>query len=69
MPYPSHTLPSPCPCQERADAFAKAYGVTRAYGSYEELAKDEEVEMVYVATLNYRHYALAKIFLQVCASY
>lgn len=35
---------------ERAQAFATEFSVDRAYGSYEELAKDAEVDAVYVAT-------------------
>lgn len=34
----------------RAQAFAKQYGFARAYGSYEELLRDPEVEVAYVAT-------------------
>ncbi|WP_225408888.1 Gfo/Idh/MocA family protein [Stigmatella hybrida] len=36
--------------RDSADAFARTQGVPRAYGSYEELAKDPEVEVVYIAT-------------------
>ena len=38
-----------------ADAFARAHGARRAYGSYEELARDPEVDVVYVATPNSAH--------------
>ena len=41
----------------RAEAFASEYGVTRAYGSYEELAADPEVEAVYVASPHSEHEA------------
>lgn len=41
---------------ERAEAFAREYGFARAYGSYEELVRDPEVELVYVATPHSHHY-------------
>ena len=34
----------------RAQAFAEKYGFHKAYGSYEELAADSEVDAIYVAT-------------------
>jgi len=34
----------------KADAYAAKYGVTKAYGSYEELAADPDVDVIYVAT-------------------
>lgn len=42
--------------KERAEAAAKEYGYEKAYGSYEELVEDPEVEFVYVATPHSRHY-------------
>jgi predicted dehydrogenase len=41
----------------RAEAFAAEYGVTRAYGSYEELVADPDVEAVYVASPHSEHEA------------
>lgn len=41
---------------ERAENFAKQYGFTKAYGSYEELVKDPEVELIYVTTPHSHHY-------------
>lgn len=35
---------------EKAKAFAKDFGAAKAYGSYEELAADPEVQLIYVAT-------------------
>lgn len=40
---------------ERAQAFCAAHGLERAHGSYEELAEDPEVDVVYVATVNTGH--------------
>jgi len=36
--------------QESADAFAKKHGFAQAYSSYEALAADADVDIVYVAT-------------------
>ena len=41
---------------EKAEAFAEKYGFQRAYGSYEALLEDPEVELVYVATPHSHHY-------------
>lgn len=35
---------------EKAETFAKEHQVEKAYGSYEEMLQDPEVELVYVAT-------------------
>jgi dihydrodiol dehydrogenase / D-xylose 1-dehydrogenase (NADP) len=40
---------------EKAQAFASEYNVPRAYGSLEELAKDPEVDIVYIGTLHPIH--------------
>lgn len=41
---------------EKAEKFAKDYGFGRAYGSYEELAKDPAVGLIYIATPHSEHY-------------
>lgn len=41
--------------KKRAEEFASEHGVARSYGSYEEVAADSEVEIVYVATLHPKH--------------
>ena len=41
---------------ERAQGFAQKYGFQKAYGSYEELLDDPQVELVYVATPHSHHY-------------
>ncbi len=48
----------------RAEAFAKRYGFRKAFGSYEELAKDPEVELIYIATLHSCHYEHIKLCLE-----
>lgn len=40
---------------ERAQAFAQKHSATRAYGSYEALLADPEVEAIYIATLHPFH--------------
>lgn len=42
--------------KERADEFAGQYGILHSYGSYEELADDKDVDIVYVATPHPAHY-------------
>ena len=41
--------------QQRADEFATQYGFPKAYGSYEELLADPEVDLVYIATPHALH--------------
>lgn len=41
---------------EKAEEFARQYGFEKAYGSYEEMLQDPEVELVYVATPHSHHY-------------
>lgn len=40
----------------KAKKFADDYGFGRAYGSYEELAKDPAVDLIYIATPHSEHY-------------
>ena len=49
---------------ERAEAFAEKWGFEKAYGSYEEMLKDPEVELVYVATPQSHHYQYTKMCLE-----
>lgn len=46
--------------KEAAEAFAAEYGAKKAYGSYEELLCDPQVEAVYIATPNNFHYENAR---------
>ncbi len=41
--------------QERGDAYAREWGIPRAYGSYEALLDDPEVEAVYISLPNSQH--------------
>ncbi len=47
-----------------ADEFAASYGVERAYGSYEELAADPDVEVIYVASTHNDHLPSARLCLE-----
>ena len=46
---------------EKAEAFARANHVEKAYGSYEEMLADEEVELVYIATPHSHHLEHGKL--------
>lgn len=48
----------------RAKAFAETWGFEKAYGSYEEMLSDPDVELVYVATPHSHHYEQAKMCLE-----
>ena len=45
---------------KKAQAFAAQFGVERAYGSYEELLKDPDIGLVYIATPHSCHFAHAR---------
>ncbi|SHL09357.1 Gfo/Idh/MocA family protein [Actinacidiphila paucisporea] len=49
---------------EGAKAFAERYGIARAYGSWAELAADDAVDVVYVATPHSAHRAAAGLCLE-----
>ena len=48
---------------ERAAEFADTHSIEKAYGSYEELARDANVEVVYVSTIHPQHAPLCKLAL------
>src|SRR6187200_2813760 len=49
---------------ERADAFGAEFDIPHRYGSYEDLAADADVDVVYVATPHARHEADTQLFLE-----
>ena len=49
---------------ERAGAFAEEWNFTRAFGSYEEMLSDPQVELIYVATPHSHHYEHMKLCLE-----
>ena len=48
---------------EKAAAFAKEHGFQHAFGSYENMLADKEVELVYIATPHSHHYQHIKMCL------
>lgn len=49
---------------EKAEKFAKKWNFEKAYGSYEELVEDPEVDLVYIATPHALHYEHAMLCLK-----
>ena len=49
--------------KEKAENFAKKYSFSKAYGSYEELADDPEVDLIYIATPHSHHFENSKMCL------
>ncbi|KAJ8247936.1 hypothetical protein GJAV_G00252290 [Gymnothorax javanicus] len=47
-----------------AEEFAKRHGIPKAYGSYEELAKDPEIDVVYLGVINTQHLPAGQLFLR-----
>ena len=49
---------------KNAQAFANRHGFQKAYGSYVEMVKDPEVDLVYISSPHSHHYAHAKLCLE-----
>ena len=49
---------------DRAQAFAAEYGFAKAYGSYEQMLRDPEVELVYIATPHSHHFEHMKLCIE-----
>ncbi len=49
---------------ERAEDFSRRYGFSRTYTDLEEMAKDPEVEAVYIASPNALHIPQSRLFLE-----
>lgn len=45
---------------EKAQAFAEKFSIERAYGSYEELLEDADVDLLYIATPHSHHFDITK---------
>lgn len=48
---------------ERAEAYAKQHSIPKAYGSYEDLVADQDIDIVYIATTHNAHFDNAKLAL------
>ena len=49
---------------EKAEEFAARFSFERAYGSYEELVKDPDIQLIYIATPHSEHCSNAKLCLE-----
>lgn len=49
---------------QKAEAFAQKYGVSKTYNSYVDLAKDPEMDVIYIATPHSFHYEHALMCLK-----
>ena len=49
---------------DKSQNFAKQYQIPNAYGSYEELAKDQNIDLIYIATIHTMHYEHALLCLE-----
>ncbi|CAI5646026.1 unnamed protein product [Oreochromis niloticus] len=47
---------------DRAKDFARKHGIPKAYGSYEELANDPEIDIVYLGVLHTEHWRVGMLF-------
>ncbi|XP_010766071.1 GDP-fucose protein O-fucosyltransferase 2-like isoform X1 [Notothenia coriiceps] len=49
---------------KHAEEFAKKHNIPRVYGSYDELAKDPDIDVVYIGTIHPYHLATGKLFMK-----
>ena len=45
--------------QEKAECFASRFGVPRAYGSYDAILEDPDIDLIYIATVHSTHFEVA----------
>ena len=50
--------------EDKAGAFAEKYGAVKHYGSYEQLADDTDVDIIYIATPMAQHHENAKMCIE-----
>ncbi|XP_070832868.1 trans-1,2-dihydrobenzene-1,2-diol dehydrogenase-like [Chaetodon trifascialis] len=48
---------------QHAEEFAKKHNISRAYGSYDELARDPDIDVVYIGTIHPYHLSTGKLFM------
>ena len=51
--------------QQRADSFGSEYGIPRAYGTYQAMLADPDIDVVYICTPHGAHFAMAAQAIQV----
>lgn len=49
---------------DRATEFAQRFGIPNAHGTYQQLAEDQHVQVVYVGSLNPQHFDIARLMLE-----
>ncbi|MBN3308921.1 DHDH dehydrogenase, partial [Amia calva] len=49
---------------QRAKEFSQRHGIERAYGSYEELANDHDIDVLYIGTIHPQHVKVGLLFLK-----
>lgn len=49
---------------EKAKSFASEYKIEKAYGSYEDMIKDEHIDLIYIAVPHSEHYRTAKLCIE-----
>ena len=49
---------------DSAQSFASKHSIPRAYGSYEELAKDQELDVIYIGIINPSHFSCARMMIE-----
>ncbi|CAL8142790.1 unnamed protein product [Orchesella dallaii] len=49
---------------DSAKQFAEKNGISKAYGSYEELVKDPDVQVTYIGSVNNQHLPIAKLAME-----
>lgn len=49
---------------EKAQAFASKWNICKAFGSYEELVSEKEIDMIYIATPHSHHYQHTKLAIE-----
>lgn len=48
----------------RAGEFAQRFNISQAYGSYLELARDPNIDVIYVGVLNHKHFEVSMLMLE-----
>lgn len=49
---------------EKSQEFAKTHNIEKVFSSYEEMARSDEIDAVYIATIHPAHYSCAELFIK-----